>query len=212
MLAKATPTVCLSYRQQIELRAGRKLSVVLSEHQQRHLAWRKRLLGEVDPATGEPSANLYAVTEDGEQTFMFTVSTAAPLWYLHCYIHRNHEQFNRHNKTRSKRRLHGCVVPRRIDDAQKEGLLADIHLIADELNEMVVVHEAIHAAGYLARSLTTLEAKALAARHVMGSPSAVVWREEIQCRTVEIATRQILTALRSLHLPCISLIDADIYR
>lgn len=209
---KSTQAARLSHEQQLALRVGQPLASVLTEQQQRHLAWRKRLLGEVRPETGAPSAYLFSVTEDGEQTLMFKVTTAAPQWYWHCYIHRNHEQFNRYNKSRSKRRLYGCFTPRRIDGSQNGGLLADIHLMADGLSELVVVHEAIHAAGYLARSLTTLEAKALAAPYVMGSQSALAWREEIQCRTVEYTCKQIVFALRSFGIHCTPLIDSEIFQ
>jgi len=200
MMNKPNPTL-LTRQQQINLRAGHHVDTVLDETQKRHLAWRKRLLGEVLPEFNAPSAYLYALHDDGALTLMFPVKTLAPQWCFHCYVHPDNVHYKSHVKSRSKQLLAGCVSPRKRHD-QNDGLLADIHLIADHISELVLVHELIHAAGYLSRVLLTLEAKALAAPFCQSSQSALMWREEIQCRTVEFAIKQILPTLRALEIPC----------
>lgn len=196
----------LTHRQQILLRAGREFSSVLTEQQLRHMEVEKRVLGQVDPTTNEPCTDIYSVTDDGELTYMFAVHTVARHWYFHCYLHRTQAQYNRHLKKRTKRRLYGCVIPH-ISATQTEGLVADIHLIGEGLSEMTVVHEVIHAAGHWSRNLKILEAKKLSAPY----SGRLIVREELQCRTVESATLQILNRVRGFGFRCIPLIETDLY-
>lgn len=199
----------LTRQQQVNLRAGHPIASVLDAAQQRHLAWRKRLHGAVLPEFNAPSAYLYALHASGAQVLMFPLKTLAPEWYFHCYVVPDMVTFRQHHKTRDQRNFSGCVCPRQ-QSHQTQGLLADIYLVAQDLTESVVVHEAVHAAGYLSRVVTTLGAKRLANPFVTQTQNLIVCREEIQCRTVEFIVKQTLLALRALQVQCIPLLEAEI--
>jgi hypothetical protein len=199
----------LTRSQQIAIIAGQNLDMILTDAQKRHLQWRKKVLGELSPETAAPTALLYAVHKDGSLTYMFHAVTFVPRWYVHGYIHQTFEHLRRHFKSRSERDISGCMICKHPKPG-KEGLLAEIHLVAEGLSELTVVHEAVHAAGYLSRILDATEAKKLAAPYLSGTRSSLVWREEIQCRTVEVLTKQIVMTLHALGIPCISLREAQI--
>ncbi|MBK1620346.1 hypothetical protein CKO42_18255 [Lamprobacter modestohalophilus] len=197
------------HEQQIALLAGETPERLLDARQQRHLNWRKRLLGVVDTETGAPSGRVFSIALDGALTLMFQVKSLSPQWYFHCYLHRDSQQFMRFNRSRSKQVFYGCVMPRNASN-QRSGLLADIHLIREGLTELTIVHESVHAAAHLAFVLGVADAKALAAPYMCGSESARVWREEIQCRTVELCCKQILLNLRALSVEAVPMVDASI--
>lgn len=209
MLVKGKTDPRLSHEQQIALLAGAAPDSLLDAPQQRHLNWRKRLLGEVNADTGAPTGRVFSVALDGALTLMFQVKSLAPQWYFHCYLHRDSNRLLRFNNSRSKQALNGCVSVRNAPN-QRGGLLAEIHLVIEGLTELTIVHESVHAAAHLAFVLGVVDAKALAAPYVRCSESARAWREKIQCRTVELCCKQILLNLRALSVEAVPMVDASI--
>ncbi|MDI1277279.1 hypothetical protein [Methylobacter sp.] len=201
----------LTHRQQVDLMTGKSIEWVLNDKQKRHLQWRKKVLGELSLETNAPSFYLYALHEDGCLTYQFKLKTLSPLWYAHTYLHPTRAHFHKHNKSQSKEMIFGCVLCK-VKPNQKEGLLADIHLLADGLSELTIIHEAVHAAAYLSRVIDNQEAKTLAAPYVRWShnDNNLMCREEIQCRTVEFLSKQIVMHLRALGVLCVPIHDADI--
>lgn len=201
----------LTYRQQVDIMAGKPIPLVLDNKQMRHLQWRKKLLGELSPETSAPSFYLYALHEDGCLTYQFRLKTLSPMWHIHTYLHPTRAHFHKHHKSQSKEMIFGCVLCK-VKPHQKDGLLADMHLLADGLSELTIIHEAVHAAAYLSRVIDNKEAKTLAAPYVRWSDNDnnLKCREEIQCRTVEFLSKQIVMHLRTLGLPCVPIHDADI--
>ncbi len=192
--------------QQIRLMARLPLTSVLTEKQLKHLQWRGRLLADTHEYAGRCEPHAYAIDTEGNITYRFSVSTFAPQWHFHVLVHPTSDHLHRHLGSRSKRSVLGSMQCRN-HNGQKEGLLADINLIARKLSESTVVHETIHAASHLARILNVIEVKKLAAP-VSTSNSAIDWREEILCWTVDIAAPQTLMTLAALEIPCVPLKDA----
>jgi len=195
----------LTRSQQIELIAGNPITGVLNDKQKRHLQWRKKVRGELSPDTNAPHFYLHAVHEDALLTYQFKVKTVSLNWYVHIYIHPTWEHFQKHHTIRSDRILFGCVQCR-----QKDGLLAEIHLLAKGLSELTVIHESVHAGVYLSRLIGNQEAKVLAAPYVSHKENIMICRDEIQCRTVELLSKQIVMFLHTLNIPCVPLRIADI--
>lgn len=102
-------------------------------------------------------------------------------------MHSSGERLLNNVKSRSRRPVDGLSLDQR-EPGQKEGLLTALHFSTSSLTELVVVHEAVHAGALLARTLGVIDAKKLAAK-VTTSQNAILWREEIQCRTVEIISK-----------------------
>lgn len=98
----------------------------------------------------------------------------------------------------------------KVNAHQKEGLMAEIHLLADGLTELTVIHEAVHASAYLLRNVDNQEAKAIAAPYVRNAGNISMYREEIQCRTVELISQQIVMVLHALNIPCVPMRIAEI--
>jgi|GEM_PF-3165700 len=199
----------LTRQQQIALIAGNPIADVLNDKQKRHLQWRRKVRGELSPDIDEPSFHLFAVHEDGQLTYQFQVQTLSPKWYVHVYVHSTWEHFKKHHKTRSEQVVLGCVICK-VSNIQTGGLLAEIHLLAVGLSELTIVHESVHTAAYLARILSTPEAKELAAPYVGDKGNMLKCREEIQCRTVELLTKQTVMYLQMLGLSCVAIRNAEI--
>ena len=200
----------LTHGQQTRLIAGKSIAIVLTDKQKHHLQWRKKVRGELSSDTKKaPSFYLYAVHEDGCLTYQFKVKTISPQWYVHTYIHPTWPHFQKHCKTRSKQIVLGCVI-NRFDPHRQGGLLAEIHLLADGLTELTVIHEAVHASAYLSRNIDNQEAKAIAAPNVRNAGNILQCREEIQCRTVEFISQQIVMVLHALNIPCVPMRIAEI--
>lgn len=140
----------------------------------------------------------------------FEVPTVSPSWRLRVSIHPTSDALKQFGQYRiGDYHLYGATWLTDFDD-QNEGVLAEIHLVADGLSELTIIHEAVHAGANLARAVTPLDAKKLAAS-LTHSQSAIMWREELQCRTVEIVTLAILAKLKHLNIPCQPLRESRIY-
>lgn len=198
----------LTNDQQTRLIAGKSIAIVLTDKQKHHLQWRKKVRGELSPDTKVPSFYLYAAHEDGCLTYQFKVKTISPQWHVHTYIHPTWPHFQKHFKTRSKQMVLGCVINRFVPYRQG-GLLAEIHLLADGLTELTVIHEAVHASAYLSRSIDNQESKAIAAPYVRNAGNLLQCREEIQCCTVEFISQQIVMVLHALNIPCVPMRIAE---
>jgi hypothetical protein len=147
---------------------------------------------------------------EGGITTSFDVPTLSPSWRLSVFIHPTSDALKKLGRYRSGGGyLHGTTWIVHADD-QKDGVLAEIHLVADRLSELTIIHEAVHAGAYLARTLGVLDAKKLAANYTT-SQSTIMWRDEIQCRTVEIVTLAIVAQLERLNIPCSPLRKSSLY-
>jgi hypothetical protein len=194
----------LTNNQQTRLIAGKSMDLVLTDKQKQYLQWRKKVPGELSPETQAPGFYLHAVNQDGSLTFQFKVKTIAPQWYVHIYVHPTGLHFHKHLKSRSNETVLGCLICN-VKAHQKEGLMADIHLCAEDLSELTVIHETVHAGGYLSRILDIKDAKTIAAPYIQDTSNLLKCREEIQCRTVEFLSRQIVMVLHTLNISCIPL-------
>ena len=198
----------LTDNQQTKLIAGNSMDSVLTDKQQQYLKWRKKVPGELLPETQAPSFYLHALQQDGSLTFQFKVKTIAPQWYVHIYVHPNKVHFHKHLKSRSNETVFGCLICR-VKTYHTEGLMADIHLCAEDLSELTVIHEAVHAGAYLSRILDIKDAKTIAAPYIQDTSNLLRCREEIQCRTVEFLSKQIVMILHTLNIPCTDLRSAS---
>lgn len=189
--------------QQVRLMARLPITEVLSEKQLKHLVWRGRLLADNHEDEGRCLPHVYALDTEGNLTYRFSVSTFAPQWHFHVMVHPTSRHLHKYLGSRNSIEVLGTMQCRN-RMRQKEGLLAEINLVAEKLSEGTVVHETIHAAGHLARIINVIEARKLAAR-VTTTSNSIVWRSEIQCWTVDIAVPQILKMLDTLEISCVPL-------
>lgn len=192
--------------QQIFLMARRPIADVLTNEQLYHLRDSGKLFAANcdDKTPCEP--HIHLVNQEGDVIYRFSVPTFSPKWHVDVFVHRSSTNLLRDINSRSKRPVHAVTLAK-YEPGQKEGLLAELHFSADSLSELVIVHEAVHAGGHLARTLGVIDAKKLAAR-ILTSQSTIIWREEIQCRTVELICKEVVTTLATLGIPCILLRDA----
>ncbi len=199
----------LTNNQQTRLIAGKSMDLVLTDKQKQYLQWRKKVPGELSSETQAPGFYLHAVNQDGSLTFQFKVKTVAPQWYVHIYVHPTGLHFHKHFKSRSNETFLGCLICN-VKAHQKEGLMADIHLCAEDLSELTVIHETVHAGAYLSRILDIQDAKTIVAPYIQDTSNLLKCREEIQCRTVEFLSKQIVMVLHTLNIPCTPLRIASI--
>ncbi|MFZ4538658.1 hypothetical protein [Propionivibrio sp.] len=199
----------LSRTQQIALLAGNSVCDVLDERQKKHLAWRRRLYGEINPETSAPTFFLHTLYANGSYIKMFHIKTLVTQWFLHCYIHSCQETYRRVTRSRPQYVYSGCVIPRK-KSLQAGGLVADIHLISEGLSETTIVHEVIHAAAYLSRILSDKAILELIKPYAV-MPAMFAKREELQCRNVELIVKQIAMALRALGISVVPLAEADVF-
>lgn len=195
--------------QQLFLLTRRPLENVLTETQLEELSASGKLLASDCDDKKPCKLHIHMLDADGNRVYRFSVSTYSPKWHVDVFVHDTHALMLKNTKSRPNSRAQAITLAQ-YEPGQKEGLLAELHFSAEGLSELIVVHEAVHAGGHLARHLGVIDAKKLASR-ITNSQSTINWREEIQCRTVELICKEIVTALTLCQIPCIPLIKASLY-
>lgn len=195
--------------QQVRLLANRPLASVLTEVQLRYIEQNGILLAE-NHASRAPCDffQIHSIDACDNRVYRFSTRTLSPKWHVDVFVHSSGERLLNNVKFRSRRPVDGLSLDQ-TEPGQKESLLTALHFSTPSLTELVVIHEAVHAGALLARTLDVIAAKKLAAK-VTTSQSTIKWREEIQCRTVEIISKEIVSTLALWGIPCTPMKDASL--